>query len=88
LSRSKRNINRDFSDAVLLAEVVAFYFPRAVELHNYSACNSLEGKRYNFKTLNKKVLRRFDGFEIAHYDVEDIGFSLIFLFLPFLLLFS
>ncbi|GFH16235.1 SPEF1-like protein [Haematococcus lacustris] len=36
LSRPKRNIARDFSDGVLTAEVVHHYFPKLVELHNYS----------------------------------------------------
>lgn len=44
LSRPKRNIARDFSDGVLVAEVVAGFFPKLVELHNYSAANSLQQK--------------------------------------------
>lgn len=40
LSRIKRNINRDFSDGVLIAEILNFYFPHLVELHNYSGVNS------------------------------------------------
>lgn len=40
LSRIKRNINRDFSDGVLIAEILNFYFPNLVELHNYSGVNS------------------------------------------------
>jgi hypothetical protein len=35
LSRPKKSIARDFSDAVLVAEIVHHYFPRMVELHNY-----------------------------------------------------
>jgi CH-like domain in sperm protein len=35
LSRPKKSIARDFSDAVLVAEIVHHYFPRLVELHNY-----------------------------------------------------
>lgn len=35
LSRPKKSINRDFSDGVLAAEVVAYYFPKLVDLHNY-----------------------------------------------------
>lgn len=35
LSKPKKNINRDFSDGVLAAEVVAYYFPKLVDLHNY-----------------------------------------------------
>jgi hypothetical protein len=72
LSRTKRNINRDFSDGCLLAEVIAFYFPRLVELHNYSQANSLDSKRYNFRTMNKKVLSRFDRFQISPLDIEDV----------------
>ena len=31
--------SRDFADGVLIAEIVHSYFPRLVELHNYSAAN-------------------------------------------------
>lgn len=34
LSRPKRNIARDFSDGVLVAEVIHAYFPQLVELVN------------------------------------------------------
>lgn len=36
LSRPKRHIGRDFSDGVLMAEIVHHFFPKLVELHNYS----------------------------------------------------
>eukprot|EP00898_Chlorokybus_atmophyticus_P007847 jgi/Chlat1/8063/Chrsp73S07537 len=52
LSRPKRNIARDFSDGVLMAEVIAHYYPRYVELHNYSPANALSQKLYNWNTLN------------------------------------
>lgn len=55
LSRPKRNINRDFSDAVLAAEIVYNMFPSLVELHNYVAVNSVQQKEYNWKTLNSRV---------------------------------
>lgn len=42
LSRPKKNITRDFADGVLMAEVVAHYYPRIVELHNYSQAHSLQ----------------------------------------------
>ena len=41
LSRPKKNISRDFSDGVLLAEVLKQYFPKDVDLHNYSAAHSV-----------------------------------------------
>ena len=71
LSRPKRNIARDFSDAVLLAEVIAHYQPRLVQLHNYSSANSLSQKAYNWKTINSKVLRRL-GFSLAQDDIDKL----------------
>jgi hypothetical protein len=71
LSRPKRNIARDFSDGCMLAEVIAAYFPDMVELHNYSPANSLQQKIYNFETLNKRVLKRFD-FQLSRSTIDDI----------------
>lgn len=58
LSRPKRNIARDFADAVLAAECIAHYHPKLVELHNYPAANSVQQKLYNWDTLNVRVLRK------------------------------
>lgn len=71
LSRPKRNIARDFSDGVLLAEVVAAYFPDLVELHNYGAANSTQQKVYNLESLNNRVLRKI-GFQLTKSQIEDI----------------
>ncbi|GAX78246.1 hypothetical protein CEUSTIGMA_g5688.t1 [Chlamydomonas eustigma] len=68
LSRPKRNIGRDFSDGVLMAEIVHHYFPKLVELHNYSSANGTQQKMYNWNTLNQKVLKRL-GFFIPKEDV-------------------
>ena len=71
LSRPKRNIARDFSDAVLLAEVIRHYFPSMVELHNYPSANSTQQKMYNWTTLNSKVLRKL-GYNMAKEDIEAV----------------
>jgi len=71
LSRPKRNIARDFSDGVLLAEVIAVYFPSLVELHNYSGANSIQQKIYNLETLNTRVLKKL-GFQITRSTIEDV----------------
>eukprot|EP00210_Caulerpa_lentillifera_P002044 g1959.t1 len=71
LSRPKRNFARDFSDGVLMAEVLYYYFPRLVQLHNYSSAKGLRQKRCNWDTLNRKVLARL-GVEVSHEEVEDI----------------
>lgn len=39
--------------AVMTAEIVHHYFPKAVELHNYSAANGVRQKLYNWATLNR-----------------------------------
>ena len=60
LSRPKRNMARDFSDGILFAEVIAAYFPHLVEMHNYTAANSIKQKVGNFETLNSRVLRKLN----------------------------
>ncbi|CAF4519023.1 unnamed protein product [Rotaria socialis] len=56
LSRPKQRIERDFSDGVLVAEIVHYYLPEFIDLHNYTPANSLGHKRSNWQTLNKKFL--------------------------------
>ncbi|WIA15113.1 hypothetical protein OEZ86_003751 [Tetradesmus obliquus] len=72
LSRPKRNISRDFADGVLLAEVVANYFPKLVELHNYSSANGMQQKLYNWNTLNSKVLKRL-GLQLSKQHMTEIA---------------
>ncbi|XP_067324526.1 sperm flagellar protein 1 isoform X1 [Anolis sagrei] len=60
LSRPKRNLARDFSDGVLVAEVVKFYFPKMVEMHNYAPANSTQQKLSNWGHLNRKVLNKLN----------------------------
>ncbi|XP_069908147.1 sperm flagellar protein 1 isoform X2 [Oryctolagus cuniculus] len=56
LSRPKRNLSRDFSDG----EVIKFYFPKMVEMHNYVPANSLQQKLSNWGHLNRKVLNKLN----------------------------
>ncbi|VDM26640.1 unnamed protein product [Toxocara canis] len=53
LSRHIKNIAKDFSDGVLVAELIAHFLPRYVSLANYTPVNSNALKRYNWETLNK-----------------------------------
>lgn len=53
LSRPKRRIERDFSDGVMVAELVKYYFPNWVELHNYAAANNTQQKMINWGLLNR-----------------------------------
>ncbi|XP_017769531.1 PREDICTED: sperm flagellar protein 1-like [Nicrophorus vespilloides] len=58
LSRQKKNISRDFSDAVPLAEILKMHFPKLVDLHNYTPKNSVSQKLINWSTLQRKVLSK------------------------------
>lgn len=68
LSRSSKKLCRDFSDAVLLAEILKFELPKLVDMHNYTACNSIQGKIKNWSTLNRKVLKKLN----IHLREEEI----------------
>jgi len=71
LSRPKKNISRDFSDGILMSEVIHHFVPNLVELHNYSPTNSVQQKEYNWNTLNQKCFRRL-GFSIDEGDLKMI----------------
>ncbi|XP_015174837.1 PREDICTED: uncharacterized protein LOC107065543 isoform X3 [Polistes dominula] len=64
-SKPKKNLSplslyRDFSDGVLLAEILKVYYPRYVDLHNYISANNYFLKKENWNTLNRKVLTKID----------------------------
>ena len=71
LSRPKRSIARDFSDGVLLSEIVKHFFPRMVELHNYSSTNAVQQKMYNWNTMNQRVFKKM-GFAISKEEIEAV----------------
>ena len=57
LSRPKRSIARDFADGVLVAEIVCHYFPKMIELHNYSNANGYAQKIYNWYVRHREGVR-------------------------------
>ena len=40
LTRPKKNIARDFSDGVQMAEIISNFIPRIVDVHNYTTTGS------------------------------------------------
>ncbi|CAM9392742.1 unnamed protein product [Lampetra fluviatilis] len=72
LSRPKRNIARDFSDGVMVAELVKHFFPRIVEMHNYIPANSVQQKISNWNTLNRKVLSKLCGMHVPQDVVRSV----------------
>ena len=72
LSRPKKNICRDFSDGVLMAEIINHYFPKLVEVHNYVASTSAATKLSNWNTLNsKKSSHRRESVEETQFSGEQ-----------------
>ncbi|CAF1266903.1 unnamed protein product [Rotaria sp. Silwood1] len=56
LSKPKKRIERDFSDGILVAEIIRYYLPDLVDMHNYTPANSFNQKKINWGILNKKIL--------------------------------
>ena len=52
LSRPKKNIARDFSDGVLMAEMIKNHLPKMIDLHNYPSASNTQQRSYNWATLN------------------------------------
>ena len=71
LSRKKKDLTRDFSDGVLVAEIIKHYFPSMVELHNYPSVNSLSQKLINWETLSKRVLTKLS-YSVPHCVLKQI----------------
>lgn len=57
VEKSILHVSRRYRIQNLLAsaQVVAYYFPKLVDLHNYAAANAVRQKVYNWNTLNEKV---------------------------------
>ncbi|CAF0778158.1 unnamed protein product [Didymodactylos carnosus] len=53
LSRPKKRIEKDFADGVMVAELIKYYFPSWVDLHNYAAASSTQQKLINWGLLNR-----------------------------------
>ena len=71
LSRPKKNIARDFSDGVLLAEIIKSYLPNMVDLHNYPSCSNSKHKESNWNVLNNKVLKKLH-IKLTKQEIESI----------------
>lgn len=56
LSKPKKNISRDFSDGLMIAEVIKFFIPKIVATHNYPPSHNHKQKMTNWTTLNRKKL--------------------------------
>jgi hypothetical protein len=56
LSRAVRNIETDFSDGILVAEIVAYFFPEYVDLDMFHIARNMSQRTKNWRLLNSDVL--------------------------------
>ena len=56
LSRPIHNLEKDFSDGVLVAEIIAYFFPEYVDLEKYSNARNMSQRTKNWRRLNADVL--------------------------------
>ncbi|XP_057635821.1 sperm flagellar protein 1-like [Chionomys nivalis] len=71
LSRPKRHLARDFSDGVLVAEIVKHFHPRLVNLHSYVPACSTDQKLSNWSLLNRKVFQKLH-LCISEADIQKV----------------
>lgn len=73
LSRPKRNIARDFSDGVLVAELIRQTCSQKglVDIHNYTGANNTNKKEENWRLLNRKVFTKLN-FELGDDVIRDV----------------
>lgn len=61
-SRTKRNMNRDFSDGSYMADIIKFYLPathkKMFDQHNYVSTSTQHVKKSNWDLLNKKAFSK------------------------------
>jgi hypothetical protein len=56
LSRPIRHLETDFSDGILVAEIVAYFFPEYVDLDMFHAARNMSQRTKNWRLLNSDVL--------------------------------
>ncbi|KAM6186246.1 sperm flagellar protein 1-like [Rhynchocyon petersi] len=71
LSRPKRHLARDFSDGVMLAEIVKHFHPQLVDLHNYTPTCNTDRKLSNWSTLNRKVFHKLH-FCVSESEIRNV----------------
>lgn len=56
LSRPVRNLDTDFSDGILVAEIIAYFFPEYVDLDLFHTARNMSQRTKNWRLLNSDVL--------------------------------
>jgi hypothetical protein len=60
LSRPVRNLSFDFSDGILIAEIIAYFFPEYVDLELFHNARNMSQRTKNWRLLNSDVLPKIN----------------------------
>jgi len=56
LSRPVHNLESDFSDGILIAEIIGYFFPEYVEIEMFHVARNMSQRTKNWRLLNSDVL--------------------------------
>ncbi|CAF1006010.1 unnamed protein product [Rotaria sordida] len=56
LSRAAHNLEVDFADGILIAEIVAYFFPEYVDLEMFHIARNMSQRAKNWRLLNSDIL--------------------------------
>lgn len=59
-SKRPKTLARDFSDGVLMAELLKLHYPQLLEIYNCITTNNVSKKKDNWNTLNRKVFTKIN----------------------------
>ena len=71
LSRPRKNLSRDFSDARLVAEIIAYYNPKMFDINSFPTVNARNYKLSNWESLCRKALKYFN-IELTQENIMDL----------------
>lgn len=71
VSLLRKNLVYNFSDGILIAEIIHSKFPKIVPIHSFLDISNAEGRISNWKLLNDKVLYHFD-INMSDYEIDAV----------------
>lgn len=68
ISRQKKNLNRDFSDAIPIAELLKHHYSKLIDLHNYCPLlKKCQLGNFKWKSLEQIKNKHFSNFESVYF---------------------
>ena len=71
VSLLRKNLVYNFSDGILIAEIIHSKFPKIVPIHSFLEISNAEGRISNWNLLNDKVLYHFD-INLSEFEIDAV----------------